>query len=657
VGTQDTGGDTGIDPSQFINLINQLIQNGASTDDVNNLKTEIVALLTDVASQESVDKVQATVDQILGSLTDVAKQSTLLKLRTELFGLIDGLATQSSVDSLAAKVAANEAAGMTRDQAIQTAIQDLSTQLGLSVEELATAIGENRDAINDIGIDIGEINTAITNIQNQLKDVATKEQVQNLADLVAEYESQGLSRDEALKQAIQDLSEQTGQSVEEIQAAINANQDLIIDLGLDIDELNNAVTNIQNQLKDVATKKQVQDLADLVAEYESQGLSRDEALQQAIQDLSEQTGQSVEEIQAVINANQDLIIDLGLDIDELNNAVTNIQEQLKDVATKEQVQNLADLVAEYESQGLSRDEALAQGLSDLAEQLGTDVETLANSISENADSLATLGVTTDELVTAVGDIQETLGTLATREQVQKLSDLIAEYESQGLSRDEALAQGVADLSAQLGITEQELLNQITSTEQRLTTELDAISELIGKPPGQVTDVDIDFVADIIAQQEALGEMLQYNQQQLGYDVTGDGIVDINDLNLLQQAQQGEQVDLSKGQQFQPTGLYQYSQNLAQQTQQQIAAEAEKTRRYGDLGDLLGLLGEAQDISGREVTVQAPDPAKIGYLYDFSSIFATPQQEGMFVSPYGQRGYAEGGSIVDANEELLRLLGE
>jgi methyl-accepting chemotaxis protein len=82
-----------------------------------------------------------------------------------------------------------------------------------------------------------------------------------------------------------------------------------------------------------------------------QGLSRDEALKQAIQDLSEQTGQSVEEIQAAINANQDLIIDLGLDIDELNNAVTNIQEQLKNVATKEQVQNLADLVAEYESTG------------------------------------------------------------------------------------------------------------------------------------------------------------------------------------------------------------------------------------------------------------------------------------------------------------------
>ena len=68
--------------------------------------------------------------------------------------------------------------------------------------------------------------------------------------------------------------------------------------------------------------------------------------------------------------------------------------------------------------------------------------------------------------------------------------------------------------------------------------------------------------------------------------------------------------------------------------------------------------EAQDITGREVTVTTPDPARIGYLYDFSSIFATPQQEGMFVSPYrGQRGYARGGSVLDANEALLKLLGD
>ena len=283
---------------------------------------------------------------------------------------------------------------------------------------------------------------------------------------------------------------------------------------------------------------------------------------------------------------------------------------------------------------------------------------MATAIAGNAEALTSLGVTTDELTTAVSDIQETLGTLATQESVDQLNELIKEYEAAGITRDEATKRAISDLSTQLGITEQNLVDQIASTEQQLSTELDAVSQLIGKPPSQVSDVDIDFVADIIAQQEALGEMLQYTPQQLGYDVTGDGVIDATDLALLQQAQQGEQVDLSQATQFQPTGLYQYSQNLAAQTQAQIAAEAEKTRRFGNLNDLFGLLSEAQDITGRQVTVETPDPARIGYLYDFSSIFATPQQEGMFVSPYStQRGYKKGGSVTDINDELLKLLGE
>ena len=152
-------------------------------------------------------------------------------------------------------------------------------------------------------------------------------------------------------------------------------------------------------------------------------------------------------------------------------------------------------------------------------------------------------------------------------------------------------------------------------------------------------------------------MLQYTSQQLGYDVNGDGVIDINDLTLLQQSQQGEQVDLSQAQQFQPTGLYDFVLGLNQQTQSQLAAEAAKTRQDIFAGNLLNLL-EASDFTGQQVTVETPDPARIGYLYDFSSIFATPQQEGMFVSPYGgQRGYKKGGSVLDINDELLRLLGE
>ena len=50
--------------------------------------------------------------------------------------------------------------------------------------------------------------------------------------------------------------------------------------------------------------------------------------------------------------------------------------------------------------------------------------------------------------------------------------------------------------------------------------------------------------------------------------------------------------------------------------------------------MLQLLGGADDIAGQQVSVKAADPANIDYLYDFSSIFATPKQEQLFADPFG-----------------------
>jgi hypothetical protein len=72
------------------------------------------------------------------------------------------------------------------------------------------------------------------------------------------------------------------------------------------------------------------------------------------------------------------------------------------------------------------------------------------------------------------------------------------------------------------------------------------------------------------------------------------------------------------------------------------------------------------------------------LYDFASIFANPEQEAQFLSPFGERqfeeggfvdldtnlidetigilsdiaqGYAEGGQVEDTTDKLLRLIGD
>ena len=50
--------------------------------------------------------------------------------------------------------------------------------------------------------------------------------------------------------------------------------------------------------------------------------------------------------------------------------------------------------------------------------------------------------------------------------------------------------------------------------------------------------------------------------------------------------------------------------------------------------------------------KTPDPAQIDYLYDFSSIFATPEQQKFFTTPYGPYNNIE----EDSTDELLNIVG-
>jgi hypothetical protein len=67
-------------------------------------------------------------------------------------------------------------------------------------------------------------------------------------------------------------------------------------------------------------------------------------------------------------------------------------------------------------------------------------------------------------------------------------------------------------------------------------------------------------------------------------------------------------------------------------------------------NLFNLLSQAPDVRGQKVEVKTPEAAKIGYTYDWSSIFANPQQEKMFLTPY-----ARGGQVHDdLADEIMNL---
>ena len=357
--------------------------------------------------------------------------------------------------------------------------------------------------------------------------------------------------------------------------------------------------------------------------------------------------------------------DLGTTSDNLLEAIgeteTRLGEQIGETETR-----LGEQIAEYESQGLARDEAIQQSVSDLATELGTTEENLLNE----------LGLTETRLGEQIGDTETRLG------------EQIAEYESQGLARDEAIQQSVSDLATELGITEENLLNelgltetrlgeqigdtetrlgeQITGVEETLSTDIAAISDLIGKPAAEVTPTDIDFVVDVIAGNQVLSENVLAQ-----YDVTGDQQITTDDQVILEQLLAGDNVyDQIPGTSiYAPSGIFKTVQDAQTATEQQMQQNQEQTMdtiqqmesnivtnieqealRNAQRQFLFSAL-QAPDVAGQQVTVKTPDPLNLRYIYDWSSIFATPQQQSMFPSPY-----SAGGQVEDTTDKLLKIIG-
>jgi hypothetical protein len=88
-------------------------------------------------------------------------------------------------------------------------------------------------------------------------------------------------------------------------------------------------------------------------------------------------------------------------------------------------------------------------------------------------------------------------------------------------------------------------------------------------------------------------------------------------------------------------------------QAQIAADqrAMVAKKQQQQNTLFNLLSQAPDAGGQRVDVKTPEAAKIGYAYDWSSIFANPQQEKMFMTPY-----AKGGRVKTLADEINEIFG-
>ena len=547
--------------------------------------------------------------------------------------------TQADLEKFVGQYEESELAGKAEEylptgryNSIVELIDNLAAEQGTSpeiLEALGTVKDDLQKQIEDLGFVIDEATgTVLSEMQ------ATENR---LTDLIEANEAAGMSRDEAIQSAVDALANDLGTTREDILGQLEQNRS----------ELLNEIEGLGTQISDLEAT-----LLDQIATNEAAGMSRDEALNAAIETLATDLG----------TTRDDLLDQLGTTESNLLEEMSALEERVGEQVSEVE-QTLLNQIAANEAAGMERDEAIQAAINDVAIDLGTTKEALLDQIGTTEQALI------DRITASETALGEQIGTVE-----QSLLDQMSVYEEAGIERDVALGMAIDSVSEELGITRDALLDQIglteenlltrlgeteaaletriSETEATLSTEIQNVADILGKPYTDVTQADIDFVNDLITQQTAQPDMA-LTTEQLAYDVTGDGVINQADLDILQTQYgltQGT-IDPTTQTDFvfdpamdtvwgKPTGVFS---NL-----DAIQKQAEADRREQAYRDFL-MMGGLQD---QKVTVTTPqEGAKIGPAYDWSSIFATPQQAQFYsgFSPYG--AYAEGGTV----EDLLKLL--
>jgi hypothetical protein len=467
------------------------------------------------------------------------------------------------------------------------------------------------------------------------------------------YQNLGMAGDIANKAAIDAVAAQLGTSSGNLLNAIGATEQ-------------NLLVKISNTEETLLSK---------INEYKAQGLTQQAATQKALDEMSANLGTTKEDLLSKIGATEE-----------------NLYTQISGVR-----QELLDKITLYQQQGLTQQAATQKALDEMSANLGTTRESL----------LSQIGATEANLMNKLGEYQaqteERFVGIESNIAASKQSILnqMAAYEQAGMDRDTALDLAISGVAQDLGTTKADLIGQMGTTEANLKAELaGAKSELagqigevqqqVGRPQQQATADDVTTIQGIIAGTTPVN---------LAYDTNNDGKVDQADLTAVQSQltfQQNQNIqqkvdsntgltyyiDTTTGQevsppsvlggQWAPTGVYAA---LMQQEARQAevakaqAAQAKQAQQKNQFGQLMNMLFQAPDAAGQQVTVKTPDPSKIGYIYDWSSIFATPSQASLMPSPYGAMntvapqqqkqqgqplfsfGFAEGGIVGGSDMEV------
>jgi hypothetical protein len=624
---------------------------------VNDVKAAVDALPVGASPED----VSTAINDAISGLENLSSEDVNTAITTALEGMNNLSAddVQGIIDDTVAglnNLSADDVQGI-----IDTALEGLPETA--SPEDVSTAINDAISGLENISAE--DVDTAITTALEGMNNLSADD-VQGIVDAATG------TLEGAISELATDLTKLIEDNAGDVDTAL---AELAADLGTTEEALLAELDTTKEALSEQFTEGLSELETDLTKLIEDNAGDVDTALAELAADL----GTTEEALLAELDTTKEALSE------QFTAGLTALEEDIGGVVAG--VDDLAALVEDYEAAGVDRDTAISLALEQLSTELG----------QTETDILAELGLTEAELGERIDASTEQLsGELANAK--ADLLSLIEANEAAGLTRDEATQAAIGELASAfdvgrtelltaIGETEASLTSQITDVETGLTetigdvetslgADIEAVADLIGKPARDVTQTDIDFVIDLIAQENVSQELITQ------YDVNADGTVDIADQTLLETALQGDQdVTLADTSMFTPaTGLYlqqeqdtQATQDLMTELNTQLNTQINTQDQQQKLRDLVSM--EQQGLfKGAKTTVSSADPMNIDYLYDFNSVFANPSQEGLFASPYSTTtrnkaanqptgpmptasGFAEGGQVEDENDMLLRILGE
>jgi len=347
----------------------------------------------------------------------------------------------------------------------------------------------------------------------------------------------------------------------------------------------------QQEAANAAVTGALDSVRDQVEAYRQEGLTGNQAVREAVDAVAEDLGMTREELLGRIGATEETILS------EMEAQGAELRSEI--VASRNAV---LDQVAANEAAGMARDEALNDALQQVADDMGVAVE----------DLMGELGTTREELSGDIADLRAE--GVAGR---QAILDQVQANEAAGMARDEALNTALQQVADDMGVAVEDLMGELGTTREELSSDITDLGVRLAETETNILDQIAANEAAGMSRDEALDNAIGIVADDLG--TTREALLD--ELGTTRE-------DLR---------------DRIGQTEERLGTQISDLGRQIGARDLVGMLSQPGVLS-QQVDVGEAELADIGDLYDFSSIFRTPEQAERFATPYD-------------NAEIERLLRE